>query len=76
MNKEEELNHIQSMAQRICRLMSTKETFTLKELNEAIQDKPATTLRARVYDNIGTLFQRVGRGIYAVINECFEFLSK
>lgn len=69
MNKEEELNHIQSMAQRIYRLMSAKETFTLKELNEAIQDKPATTLRARVYDNIGTLFQRVGRGIYAVINK-------
>jgi len=69
LNSKEELNHIQSMAQRIYRLMSAKETFTLKELNEAIQDKPATTLRARVYDNIGTLFQRVGRGIYAVINK-------
>ena len=57
------------MAQRIFNLMKNKETFTLKELNEAIQDKPATTLRARVYDNIGTLFQRKGRGVYAVISD-------
>ena len=60
---------IQNMAQRIFNLMKNKETFTLKELNEAIQDKPATTLRARVYDNIGTLFQRKGRGVYAVISD-------
>ena len=60
-------NHIQSMAQRIYHLMMDKETFTLKELNEAITDKPASTLRARVYDNLGTMFQRVGRGVYAII---------
>ena len=62
-------NQIQSVAQRIYELMQDKETFTLKELNEAIQDKPATTLRARVYDNIGTMFQRVGRGIYTVMKD-------
>ena len=62
-------NHIQSMAQRIYHLMKSKESFTLKELNEAIADKPATTLRARIYDNIGTMFQRVGRGVYAVIED-------
>ncbi len=61
--------HIQNMAQRIFALMKDKETFTLKELNEAIQDKPATTLRARVYDNLGTVFQRVGRGVYTVIKD-------
>lgn len=65
------------MAQRIYELMKNKETFTLKELNEAIQDKPPTTLRARVYDNVGTLFQRIGRGVYAVIDnkdgEVFAF---
>lgn len=60
---------IQSMAQRIFDLMKDKETFTLKELNAAIQDKPATTLRARVYDNLGTLFQKVERGVYAVIQD-------
>jgi site-specific DNA-methyltransferase (adenine-specific) len=57
--------------------MKNKETFTLKELNEAIQDKPPTTLRARVYDNVGTLFQRIGRGVYAIIDnkdgEVFAF---
>jgi len=63
------IEHIQNMAQRIAALMGDKETFTLKELNEAIQDKPATTLRARVYDNLGTMFQRVGRGVYTVIRD-------
>ena len=60
---------IQNMAQRIFELMKDKETFTLKELNAAIQDKPATTLRARVYDNLGTLFQKIERGVYAVIQD-------
>ena len=61
--------HIQSMARRIYELMKDKDTFTLKELNDAIQDKPNTTLRARVYDNLGTLFQRISRGVYAIIED-------
>ena len=60
---------IQNMAQRIFELMKDKDTFTLKELNAAIEDKPATTLRARVYDNLGTMFQKVSRGVYTVIND-------
>ena len=62
-------NRIQNMAQRIYHLMKSKESFTLKELNEAITDKPSSTLRARIYDNIGTMFQRIGRGVYAVIED-------
>lgn len=61
-------DNVLNMAQRIYHLMQDKESFTLKELNEAITDKPSSTLRARIYDNIGTMFQRVGRGIYAVIH--------
>ncbi|MGL5648236.1 MAG: DNA-methyltransferase [Clostridium sp.] len=47
--------------------------FTLEEVYDAIPEKPHTTIRGRIYDNIGKRFTKVKRGVYRVIegeNEC------
>lgn len=38
--------------------------FTLKQAYEAIPDKPKETVRARIYDNLGIYFEKLGRGVY------------
>ena len=43
--------------------------FTLQEAYAAINDKPATTVRGRIYDNLGIAFERVGEGIYRTIRD-------
>ena len=40
--------------------------FTLSDVYEAI-DKPKTTIRGRIYDNIGKKFERIDKGVYKVI---------
>ena len=57
------------LAQQIYELMKDKGAFKLSELQEVIENKPYTTIRARVYDNIGSLFKRIGRGVYVAIDE-------
>lgn len=49
------------------------EEFTLQEVYKAIPDKPKTTIRGRIYDNLGIKFERVKKGIYRTIkgnNQC------
>lgn len=58
------------LAQSIFDIFIRKERFTLKEAYKAVQDKPETTVRARIYDNLGILFKRVGKGVYAVVEGC------
>ena len=41
--------------------------FTLKDAYEAIGDKPATTVRGRIYDNLGIKFERIREGVYKTI---------
>lgn len=41
--------------------------FTLQDAYTAINDKPATTVRGRIYDNLGIAFERVGEGVYRTI---------
>ena len=43
--------------------------FTLKEAYDVIDDKPATTVRGRIYDNLGIAFERVGDGVYRTIRD-------
>lgn len=43
-------------------------TFTLKEVYEAIPNKPKTTIRGRIYDNLGIKFEKITKGIYKTIN--------
>lgn len=51
------------------RIMNTfpEEEFTLQDAYNAIDDKPATTVRGRIYDNLGISFERVGPGVYRTI---------
>lgn len=44
-----------------------RESFTLKEAYEKNGDKPQETVRARIYDNLGSKFIRVTKGVYQVI---------
>lgn len=55
------------LAEKIFKVFSKKEGFTLKEAYEAMADKPKTTVRGRIYENLGILFERVGRGVYTAV---------
>lgn len=47
--------------------------FTLKDVYKSIPDKPETTIRGRIYDNLGISFERIGKGLYRTIkgnNQC------
>lgn len=47
--------------------------FTMKDAYELVPDKPKTTVRARIYDNLGIKFERVKKDLYRTIrgeNEC------
>lgn len=59
-----------SLAQRIYKVLKTKgEPMSIKEIHAHINDKPETTVRGRIYDNIGKLFKKIARGVYFVENE-------
>lgn len=51
-----------------------KDTFSMNDIYNAIPGKPKTTIRARIYENLGKKFERVARGIYRVINIDSEVL--
>lgn len=47
--------------------------FTMKDAYNVVPDKPKTTIRARIYDNLGIKFERVKKGLYRTIrgdNQC------
>lgn len=39
-------------------------SFTLKEAYEAVPEKSSDSVRARIYENLGKAFQKLGRGVY------------
>ena len=55
---------MESLANLIFTVFKSKDKFSLKELYEAFSDKPNTTLRARIYDNLGVKFEKIAKGIY------------
>lgn len=59
-----------TLAERIYQVMVKHgQPLTFEEIHEEIPDKPRTTIRGRVYDNIGKLFKKIARGVYWVENE-------
>lgn len=42
---------------------------SIKEISEEIDDKPQSTIRGRLNENVNTLFRRVARGVYWFVNE-------
>lgn len=55
----------------IFRCFIKSEQFTLKEAYEAVPDKPHETIRARIYDHLGVMFERVGKGVYTAVRDGF-----
>lgn len=53
-----------SLADLIFNVFKKSGTFSLNEVYDAFGDKPKTTLRARIYDNLGVKFDKVAKGIY------------
>lgn len=60
-----------TLAQRIYNHVSKNpKPFTFKDLNKVFQDQKPTTIRGRVYDNIGKYFIKLNKGLYiALTNE-------
>lgn len=59
-----------SLADELNAFFKEKGNFTLKEAYK-ISDKPNTTIRGRIYDNLGIKFERVSKGVYrALDNNC------
>lgn len=56
------------LAKSIFDVFSERNSFTLKEAYQAASGRPKTTVRARIYENLGILFKRVGNGVYAAIS--------
>lgn len=46
-----------------------KRPMKLKEIYAEFEEKPETTIRGRIYEHIGDLFQKVARGVYVAIDD-------
>ena len=61
---------METLASRIYKHVSKKpEPFTFKDLNKVFKDEKATTIRGRVYDNLGKYFLRLDKGLYIALTD-------
>lgn len=58
-------------AEKIFNCFKDSEYFSLQEAYEKNGDKPHETVRARIYEKIGTKFEKVAKGVYRTI-DCEE----
>lgn len=56
-----------TLAEKIFNCFKGKDSFSLKDAYENNSDKPQETIRARIYENLGTKFQRINKGVYRAI---------
>ncbi len=56
-----------TLSEKLFNCFKGKQSFSLKEAYEQNSDKPQETVRARIYENLGTKFQRISKGVYQVI---------
>ncbi|MFD1736093.1 hypothetical protein ACFSCX_05895 [Bacillus salitolerans] len=55
----------QTLAERIYEVIASKgEPMPLPDIQQAIEDKPISSIRGRIYDNLGKLFKKIARGVY------------
>ena len=45
------------------------QAFTLKEAYENNPTANPESVRARIYENLGTVFEKIGRGLYKTVND-------
>lgn len=50
-------------------LVENGKPLSIQKLYEEIQDKPKTTIRGRIYENLGRMFKKVARGVYWIEND-------
>ena len=58
-----------SLSEQIQLKFFDKDAFTMNDVYEVIPDKPRTTLRARIYDNLGIKFEKISRNLYRTIKD-------
>lgn len=58
----------EGLANFIFKCFKNKDNFTLSDAYKENNDKPRETVRARIYDNLGIKFERIGKGIYKTID--------
>lgn len=69
MNTIEALSKAKSLASRIENiLIENNKPMSIGEISSIIEDKPKSSIRGRIYDNIGKRFKKVARGVYEAIN--------
>lgn len=57
------------LAESIFKVFADRESFLLEEAYQVASNKPKSTVRARIYESLGILFERVGKGVYAAIKD-------
>ena len=57
------------LAELIFQCFKDKKKFTLKEAYDAQKGKARESIRARIYENLGIRFERVGKGVYQTIDK-------
>ncbi len=60
-----------TLVEKLFNCFKGRDNFTLKEAYEQNSDKAHETVRARIYENLGTKFERVNKGVYRAI-DCNE----
>lgn len=56
-----------SVKERIISAFVERDCFTLKEAYEVCNDVPNTSVRGRIYDNLGVIFTKLSKGVYKII---------
>ena len=56
------------LAEKLFNCFKGKDSFTLNEAYLEDKEKPKTTVRARIYENLGIRFERIAKGIYKTID--------
>lgn len=64
-----------ALYKRIAQIFKEEESFTLQDLYDSMPDEKQETLRARVYEKLGKVFVRIGRGLYKVIEDVYVTLK-
>lgn len=57
-----------TVVEKLVKCFKNSDSFTLREAYEQNADKPQETVRARIYEKIGTKFERLAKGVYRTIN--------
>lgn len=60
-----------SLYKRIAQVFKEEESFTIREAYEQFPDEKTESIRARIYENLGSVFIRIGRGIYKVLDNIY-----